>query len=519
MVLITPSLMAFSQTFEQLYDADSTVDIGNNVLIREDSSYLIIGSSEKTTFQHFQLMTINISADGSHKMSTHLFQFGTSDCYTGNPGTAKILASGGHVIPISLQTNSVTGGLHRNSTCGLAKLTPNGDTVFVKTYNDTNINFTVGYDCTVMPDGGYILAGTLTTFADSAHVNLGLLIRTDSNGNKLWQRVYSKFSGIPVAMNSIDILDNSRIILGASCVYSMAVAGGILVTDRPWFIILDTSGNIIRDTLYNSTPYAGGYIHKDKMGGYFFLGAVNYSLDSDPGSLANYPSFLAHLDTNFNTTWVDTLKYSHYFGKRKPYNVKQLEDSSYVMPGIVFTDLTDPSNPQPSGWTGKIDKHGTLLWNKYHAGDSTGADEIADVAERADGSLIFCGDAWNDSLPVWHIDQDVWLISTDSNGCLTPGCDPDTTDLSTGVPEVALASANTIVIYPNPTTGTLTIQASDEGSFYLYNIMGQMTGHYTVRAGETFIALPPSLASGIYMGKYIPANGQDANEMRIILDR
>ena len=520
MVLITPSLNCLGQAFEQLYDADSTIDYGTDVFVRQDSTYLIIGNAEKHTFQHIQLMSMIVSPDGSHKISTRLFRFGTSECYTGNPGTAKKLTGGGYLAPITQQVPSAVIAYHLYSACGLAKFTADGDTVFVKTYDDTNVYFTVGYDCAVMPDGGYILAGTLTTFADSAHINLGLLIRTDSNGNKLWQHTYSKIAGIPTSIENIRILDNSRLLVAASCVYVTPEGGGsILTTNRAWYIILDTAGNILKDTLYGPSPYYGSYLEQDMSGGYIIHGTVNYTPDPDLGSLEDLPSFIAHLDTDFNITWIDTLHYSHYFGKREPYKIRQLKDSSFAIAGIVFTDLEDPSNPQPSGWTGKIDKHGTLLWNKYHAGDSTGADEIADVAERADGSLIFCGDAWNDSLPVWHIDQDVWLISTDSNGCLTPGCDPDTTDLSTGVPEVALASANTIVIYPNPTTGTLTIQASDEGSFYLYNIMGQMTGHYTVRAGETFIALPHSLASGTYIGKYIPANGQDANEMRIILDR
>jgi len=517
MVLLTPSLMAFSQTFEHLYDADSTFDIGEDIFIKTDSTYVIIGSSEKATFQHLQLMSMIVSADGSHKISTHLFPFGTSECHTGNSGTAKQLSSG-YLVPITLQVPSAVIAFHLYSTCGLAKFTPEGDTVFVKTYDDTNVYFTVGYDCAVMPDGGYMLGGTLDSFADSSHINTGLLIRTDSNGNKIWQHTYSKLPGLATNIRSVVPLDNNRTLVGASCVYNIPEGGGsVLTTKRPWYFIIDSVGNILRDTLYGSSPYYGEYINIDKNGGYFIYGALDYYPDPDLGSVEDIPAFFAHLDTDFNMTWIDTLHYSHYFGKREPYSIRQTKDSGYVMAGIVFTDMIDPSNPQPSGWTGKIDKHGTLLWNKYHAGDSTGADEIADVAERADGSLIFCGDAWNDSLPIWHIDQDVWLISTDSNGCLTPGCDPDTTDLATVVPQVVVAA--TLLVYPNPSTGTLTIQTNSEGDFYLYNIMGQSAGKYAVRTGETVVSLPVSLASGTYIGKYIPANGKDANEVRIVLDR
>ena len=75
------------------------------------------------------------------------------------------------------------------------------------------------------------------------------------------------------------------------------------------------------------------------------------------------------------------------------------------------------------------------------------------------------------------------------------------------------------IVYPNPSAGTLTIQTNSEGNFYLYNIMGQSAGVYKVRAGETIVSLSASLASGTYIGKYIPANGKDANEVRIVLDR
>ena len=520
MVLLTPSLMAFSQTFEQLYDADSTLDYGTDIFIRPDSSYMIIGHSEKATFQHHQLMTMTISDNGIYKTSVHLFPFGIGDCYTGNAGAAKRLGNGSYLAPITIQTASTVVEYRRNSTCGLAKFNADGDTVFVKTYNDTNTYFTVGYDCAVMPDGGYMLAGTLDSFVhpDSASINVGLLIRTDSNGNELWQRTYNKLPGLATNIRSVAPLDSNRTLIGASCVYITPEGGGSFLTSKqPWFFIIDNEGNILRDTLYGLSPYYGEYINVDKNGGYFIYGALDYYPDPDLGSVEDIPAFFAHLDTDFNMTWIDTLHYSHYFGKREPYSIRQTRDSGYVMAGIVYTDLTDPSNPQPSGWTGKIDKHGTLLWNKYHAGDSTGADEIADVAERADGSLIFCGDAWNDSLPIWHIDQDVWLISTDSNGCLTPGCDPDTTDLTTSVPQVV--AATTLLVYPNPSTGTLIIQTNSEGDFYLYNIMGQSAGKYTVRTGETVISLSSSLASGTYIGKYILANGKDANEVRIVLDR
>ncbi|WP_288878817.1 T9SS type A sorting domain-containing protein [Pedobacter panaciterrae] len=64
------------------------------------------------------------------------------------------------------------------------------------------------------------------------------------------------------------------------------------------------------------------------------------------------------------------------------------------------------------------------------------------------------------------------------------------------------------LIYPNPSTGLLKIDASADGMFYLYSIDGRYIQKYKVAAGTTDIRLPGSLATGVYTGKFIAGSGQ-----------
>jgi hypothetical protein len=78
---------------------------------------------------------------------------------------------------------------------------------------------------------------------------------------------------------------------------------------------------------------------------------------------------------------------------------------------------------------------------------------------------------------------------------------------------------NTFSVYPNPSTGTLTLNATATGTFYLYTMLGQQAGEYVVTVGQTTVTLPANLSAGVYMGTYRPDNNASPSEVRIVLDR
>jgi hypothetical protein len=71
-----------------------------------------------------------------------------------------------------------------------------------------------------------------------------------------------------------------------------------------------------------------------------------------------------------------------------------------------------------------------------------------------------------------------------------------------------------VSLYPNPTTGTFTVEAHDAGTLSVYTLDGRELTKYEVNKGETSLTLPANLATGIYMCRY---NGNDGSTVMVRL--
>ena len=83
------------------------------------------------------------------------------------------------------------------------------------------------------------------------------------------------------------------------------------------------------------------------------------------------------------------------------------------------------------------------------------------------------------------------------------------TSNTTGVDQ-NLSNAETVLLYPNPTSGAININASEAGSFSIYSFDGKALETYPIAIGVTSIQLPKELASGIYVGRYAGDDGSTA---------
>ncbi len=66
----------------------------------------------------------------------------------------------------------------------LMKTDENGDTLWVKYFYNNG----KGYEVQQTPDGGYIIAGTVNEGTSNQDI---VILKTDANGNKVWDRIYS----------------------------------------------------------------------------------------------------------------------------------------------------------------------------------------------------------------------------------------------------------------------------------------------------------------------------------------
>ena len=483
LLLVAATHLSFGQYFQRLYDVDSSYDWGWNILLQPDGNFFIEGGKQPTGSEDWGEFNMQVSADGNTILSKHIMQYNATSLFNGNPGEIKAFP-GGYISPLQILQPH---GTYPSGRAGLIKYDADGDTVFLKTYTDTSVYFEVMYACTVMPSGGF-LGGGGRGFDTPSYFDPLLLIRTDSIGDTLWTRTYQKNDTQEAVVNNVIPLGDGRIVVGAMSTYQVLLGPpGYLTYDpkTPWFLVLDSLGNIIKDTLYG-TLYGGGYIH---------VGEYNTLYTPDPSDIENFPGYIAHLDTNFRITWITTFSFTVSYGHRDIEVVKQLQDSSYIVIGDAQTNYP----PYSLGWAAKISRTGGILWNKTYFSDSTHYAYFRDVVEKPDGGFVFVGATYNDTCPSWHDHRDMWLVSVDSNGYLPP-------DTSTGV-HVLPPLSNGVIIYPNPTNGNFTINCPQEGEVLIYNVQGQCVANYKIKAGATSLQLPAAISPGMYICKFIPAGG------------
>ena len=501
-LLVLP-ISGHSQYFQKLYDFDSSYDWGYDIFLKTNETFFAIGSLNEPTGQ-WEIFNMTISGDGSTILAKKLLRIDSASLYIGNPGSAQSLNNGNYIAPFTIATQKTNSTL--NSNIGFLKYDALGNTLLYKMYTDTSLYFDNVISCSIMPANGILLGGGRAPFGLPEQ---GLLIRTDSLGDTLWTRTYPEISGEEAWFTRLIPITNGRIAASAQSLYTYwACTGGEYLPYyhyTPIFMILDSTGNILKDTAYGTRYSGGGNIFPDRYGGYMQWGSIDTIADcSDPESYVNFPCYVAHLDTNFKMDWEMDLTVDFFNGQRDPFQIKQLQDGNFIVFGDQQTYYST-LHTYSIGWAMKVTRTGEVLWQHSYFSDSNNFAYIRDMVEKPDGSLLFIGKSFNDTLPAWHAMGDLWLIGTDSNGCELPGCGNGLFPASVISPQLPAASLR---VYPNPTTGRLTISAPEQGIFIVYDLQGQQTARYNVMKGETEIVLP-SVADGVYLGRFLGESGYE----------
>ena len=497
--IVIPTI-TYGQYFQGLYDIDTSQDWGGDIFINPDGSYFIFGTSAVPAIQHWLLFNNTVKSDGSSIINQNLLYSYNFNLYQGYPGSIKMLPNGGYISPFTAQNYFLT-----DSWVGIIKYDENGNTVFMKSYTDTPIFFDRMFACAIMPDGGYIAGGQHGLRTVSYHS--GFLIRTDSFGDSIWTHTYQKNSHQFAQINTIIPLSDGRIVVGAISTFEKNPGPNSYYYNTPWYMLLDSIGNIIRDTLYTTGFQNGGLIYPDLNGGYICIGNIDTMYSPDPNDFRNFPSYISHLDTNFRMTWLTQLPYSPDIGNRQICLAKQLHDSSYIVIGDMW--------PDPVGYLGcavKINRNGNILWSHSYQSDAIFDSHFRAMVEKPDGNLVFVGTSFNDTLPRWRQIQDVWLVGTDSNGCENGLCAP------TAVPLVE-PPGSSFSLFPNPSTGAFSLNCIQSGVVIIYNMQGQQVAEYKVMPGENTVRLPIGLAAGVYMVQYMGEAGSAPVVVRLVYEQ
>ncbi|MDD5530740.1 MAG: T9SS type A sorting domain-containing protein [bacterium] len=268
----------------------------------------------------------------------------------------------------------------------LIKTNSYGDTLWTRTFGGTEEDF--GYSAQQTNDGGYIITGYTGSYGAGSY-DLWL-IKTDSSGNKTWDKTFGGTAS-DVGNSIQQTNDGGYIITGLHNGYYF------------WLVKTDVNGDSLWTTVFFGGMYdsEGNSVQQTTDSGYIITG---YSWPYDtvgPGPRFN-DVWLIKTDAKGDTLWTKTYdginSYNDY-----GYSVQQTKDGGYIIVGGTGISFGGNDNM----WLIKTDANGDTLWTRTYGGNY---DDVGfSVQQTRDGGYIITGYYYN-------IDLYAWLVRTDNNG-------------------------------------------------------------------------------------------------------
>ncbi|OGN91911.1 MAG: hypothetical protein A2Z75_06570 [Chloroflexi bacterium RBG_13_50_10] len=307
----------------------------------------------------------------------------------------------------------------------LIKTDAEGNELWEKTFGGKEIDIGVSVQQTT--DGGYIVCGSTMSYrADGEDI---LLIKTDADGNKLWDKAFGTGEEINAGRSVQQTTDGGYIVCGITKSYGAANTGAGPTKSSARLIKTDADGNKLWDKIFSDQvdiaatsvqqttdlgyvlcgmkssddPFkAGVWLMKtgpdgDKLwektfGGeeLSFANSVRQTTDSGyilcgmAGSYQTGKTSVSLIKTGAdgNKLWDKTFEGK---GTAEGQSIQQTVDSGYILCGQTMSGIT--------GKTGalliKVDTNGNKLWDMTFEGE--GAAEGYSVQQTKDGGYIVCG--------------------------------------------------------------------------------------------------------------------------------
>ena len=202
----------------------------------------------------------------------------------------------------------------------LIKTDENGNIEWEHTYGGTD--YDSGWSVIQTSDENYLVAGSTTDnfYTDSP---LGWVLKTDAQGNELWNKIFGTYFTSEGFKSIEETLDGGFILAGGKPYYTFS-------PPEAWLVKIDEEGNQEWEGYFGDE----GYDHFSSViqttdGGYIMSG----SLDSAPFGAGHYRAWLVKTNSYGNFEWEQT------YGDSDEYNAgisaMQTLDEGYFLSGWV----------------------------------------------------------------------------------------------------------------------------------------------------------------------------------------
>jgi hypothetical protein len=286
------------------------------------------------------------------------------------------------ILPISAKFNTVDLEIKVKSN--------NVNSGWYKTYGGDGLDCFKGLDLT--NDGGYILAGE-TEIEGSKEA---WLVKTDSDGNVLWELTYGTTNGRDALWPVKTTSDGGYICGGWFYNITQETWDGLLIK-------VDENGNILWVNTYGGDGNDQFYALLEVDDGYF---AVGRSSSYTPGK---NNGFIMKTDFYGNMIWVKALEKEGYSGEVDGITVAN-EGDGYIISGGHYSE-TEPTQ----GRLLKIDEEGNILWDKSYGSDSR-FDWCISVTKTSDENYIVAGGTNGGPYGQGKWGPDIWILKLDNEG-------------------------------------------------------------------------------------------------------
>lgn len=251
---------------------------GNSIQQTIDSGYIICGESDRG------LKLLKTDAEGNIIWDkTFVDSEDVGSEYRGNSVQQTI--DGGYIVcgitwPLQHLKGLQDSGYISNSNVWLIKTDAEGNKVWDKTFSGKV--YAEGYSVQQTLDGGYIICGTGDNGRNWKTLNV-LLIRTDANGNRLWEKVFDRGHGSSVQLTT----DGGYIICGTADLYISGLIEGL--PRHCWLIKTDADGNKLWDKTFGEGITYCRSVQQTADGGYITCGQMHNSNSALLFKIASFP--------------------------------------------------------------------------------------------------------------------------------------------------------------------------------------------------------------------------------------
>jgi hypothetical protein len=374
-ILAVGLISGCSKTFNKTFGG-SGADYAYSVQQTTDGGYILAGYTASFGAGDDDAWLIKTDADGNKVWDT-TFGGSEGDC----AWAVQKTSDGGYILAGG--TDSFGAGY---VDAWLIKTDANGIEQWNKTFGGSD--YDEAWSVQQTSDGGYILAGITWSFG--AGRCDAWLIKTDADGNKVWDRTFGGSEG-DNAFAVQQTSDGGYILAGSTQSFGAGYVDA-------WLIKTDANGIEQWNKTFGGLGVDEAWsVQQTSDGGYILDGKT-----SSFGA-GSSDAWLIKTDANGNKIWDRTFGGS---SSDYAYAVQQTSDGGYILAGATYSFGVGASD----AWLIKTDANGKKQWNKTFGG--LGGDEAWSVQQTSDGGYILGGITTSFGAGNW----DARLIKTDANG-------------------------------------------------------------------------------------------------------